>query len=157
MVNDDSDAENDTDVANSATSTFAKDVSKTNNSSSKLAESVTGFREFNPLGSHSAVVTQLPQQHQQVPVVTANSWTAPIMTTLPVAQWASDPTPPFSQPQPASWTHQQDQHHQPMLDPFSIGTWGQPADPAQQQSWTGDWSNEAGLISVLACNNECKS
>ena len=162
MANDDSDAENDTDVANAAsstitTSTAAKGIVK-NNSFNKLAETAaTGFQEFNPLGgsSHGTAVTHVPHQHQQVPVVTANSWTAPIMTTLPVAQWANDPAPAFSQTQPAHWSHQQDQHHQPMMDPFSIGTWGQPTEPAQPQSWTGDWSNEAGLTCFRAFALTC--
>lgn len=154
MANDDSDAENDTDVANAASSattpTAARDIMKNNNSSNKLAESVTGFQEFNPLGTLGTAVPQMPHQHQQVPVVTANSWTAPIMTTLPVAQWASDPTPSFGQTQPAHWSHQQDQHHQPLLDAFTIGTWGQPQEPAQQQTWNGDWSNEAGVACFCA-------
>ena len=133
-ADDDSDAENDTDVANT-TSSSTKQIVK-NNSSSKLSEVVTGFQEFHP-------TIHMPQQ--QVPVVTApaNSWTTPIMTTLPVTQWTNEPPPPFTQTQPAHWSHQQEQH-QPLVDTYVIGTWGQPSDPTPQQNWTGDWSNDTG-------------
>jgi len=144
MVGDESDSENDTNVAKTTTTTTAPpSVTKPTvraNSPVKQSEAPTGFLEFNPQRSTGTVYHQPPQP---VPVVTANSWTTgPIMTTLPVAQWASEPSPSFSQTQATHWSHQQE--HQPLVDPFSIGTWGQPSEPAPQHNWTGDWSNDGG-------------
>ena len=109
----------------------------------------TGFQNFNPQ-QQQLPITQHLQQQLPVEAIPVTSWTTPIMTTMPVGQWSNDP-PPFTQTQPAHWSHQQEQH-QPLVDHhYVIGSWGQPTEQQQQQQqWAGDsmqsWTNDTGLF-----------
>jgi hypothetical protein len=111
----------------------------------------------NPVVSQALLQQQMQhQQHQQqLPVEAApvSNWTSSIMTTMPIGQWSSEPPPHnFTQPQPAHWSHQQEQH-QPLVDHFVIGSWQQPDQQQQQQQWGGEsmqsWSNDTGKFYFL--------
>ena len=105
-----------------------------------------------------AYISPVVPQMQQMPVevVPTSSWAPPIMTTMAVGQWTTDPPPhTYTQPQPAHWSHQQEQH-QPMLDHFVIGSWAPEQQQQQQQQlqqqqlqqqqWGGEtmqgWNND---------------
>jgi hypothetical protein len=140
----DSDAENDTDVANTSASKSVVRHNSANKPSptepAKAIQMVTGFQEFNPRVAAPAPVPQPPPPVATAPV---SSWTAaPIMTTMPVGQWGSEA---FTPAPPAHWSHQQEQH-QPLVEPYVIGTWAPPADPQPaQQSWAGgEWASDPG-------------
>ena len=117
----------------------------------------TNFQEMpllpqlaNPVVSQALLQQQIQQQQLPVEAAPVSSWTSPIMTTMPIGQWSSEPPPHnFTQTQPAHWSHQQEQH-QPLVDHFVIGSWQQPDQQQQQQQWGGEsmqsWSNDAGKI-----------